>query len=298
MSAINEYKTGRIVKGVGGLYTARSEDGEEYILRARGRFRLDGISPLVGDRVLFSPSLSEEHALLLEILPRTSQCTRPPAANIDLLVIVVAAEPTPDLLLVDRLLVHARRSGFNALLCINKSDLDNRLFISLHKQYQQSGIRIFSVSAKDGDGLLNLQNEMAGKLCCMAGQSAVGKSTLLNALMGLSLQTGGLSEKIRRGKHTTRHAELLEANGLTVLDTPGFSLMDLSPGMEPEKFSDFYPEYEQYQTDCRFSPCLHDREPDCAVWRAVFEGKLDAARHERYRLLLKEVRKTWKERYH
>lgn len=298
MSEIIEYKTGRIVKGVGGLYTARDKNGAEYILRARGRFRLDGISPLVGDRVVFSPGIKEEHALLLEILPRTSQCVRPHAANVELLVIVVASIPEPDFLLVDRLLVHARRSGFNVLLCVNKSDLDHALFVELSKQYRQTGVPVLSVSATAGEGLNGLKNEMSGKLCCMAGQSAVGKSTLLNAMMGLSLQTGEVSEKINRGKHTTRHTELLEADGLSVLDTPGFSLMDLFPGMEPEKLADYYPEYAAYQTECRFSPCLHDREPDCAVWRAVRYHALSEARHERYRLLLEEVRKTWKGRYH
>lgn len=275
----------------------RDEDGVEHILRARGRFRLDGISPLVGDRVLFSPSQGEAHALLMEILPRTSQSIRPPVANIDLLVIVVASEPEPDLLLVDRLLVHARRSGFDALLCVNKADLADNLYKTLSSQYRQSGISVVSVSAKARDGLLNLHHEMAGKLCCLTGQSAVGKSTLLNALMGLSLQTGDLSKRIRRGKQTTRHVELLEANGLTVLDTPGFSLIDLSPGIEPEKLSEFYPEYVAYLNQCRFSPCLHDQEPNCAVQQAICNGELDAARHDRYRLLLSEVRQAWSGRY-
>ena len=298
MPEVAEYKTGRIVKGVGGLYTARDNDGAEYILRARGRFRLDGVSPLVGDRVVFLPAANEAHALLLEILPRSSECVRPPAANIDLLVIVVAAIPEPDFLLVDRLLVHARRSGFSALLCVNKSDLNHTLFRELSDQYRQTGVPVLSVSARAGEGLSFLQTEMAGKLCCMAGQSAVGKSTLLNAMMGLSQKTGELSVKISRGRHTTRHTELLEANGFSVLDTPGFSLMDLSPGMAPEKLLDYYPEYAAYQPECRFSPCLHDREPDCAIWRAVNDGTLNKVRHERYRLLLEEVRKTWKSRYH
>lgn len=290
-------KTGRVVKGVGGLYVVRDAGGAEYVLRARGRFRREGISPLVGDRVLFAPGQGDEHGWLREILPRTSQCTRPPAANIDLLVIVVAPEPEPDLLLADRLLVHAQQSGFEALLCVNKSDIDAELAGKLTRQYLASGVSVLRVSAYTEEGLQSLRDQMTGKLSCMAGQSAVGKSTLLNALCGLTLKTGELSVRISRGKHTTRHAELLEARGLSVLDTPGFSLMGISPGLAPEALQDWYPEYAVYAGSCRFAPCVHDREPGCAVRQAILEGKLDDARHARYLLLLEEVREAWKGRY-
>lgn len=291
-------KTGRIIKGVGGLYTARDAEWNEYVLRARGKFRREGISPLVGDRVMFAPGDGETHGWLQQILPRTSQCTRPPAANIDLLVIVVAKTPEPDLLLVDRLIVHARMAGFEALLCVNKCDVGEHLAEQLAKAYRASGIAVIPVSAYTGEGLEALYAQMQGKLCCMAGQSAVGKSTLLNTLCGLSLKTGELSDRIHRGKHTTRHAELLEANGLSVLDTPGFSLMEISPGLAPENLQDYYPEYTRIGGACRFSPCVHDREPDCAVRAAIAQGTLDETRHARYLLLLDEVRKAWKGRYH
>ena len=286
---------GRLIRGVGGLYTAADDTGAEYVLRARGRFRIEGITPLVGDLVLFTPGRGEEHGWLEECLPRTSRLVRPPVANISLLVIVIAAEPSPDLLLVDRLLVSAGQSGFSALLCVNKCDLDRSLLPRIRKQYALSEISVCGLSALTGEGIPALRERMEGEICCMAGQSAVGKSTLLNALCGLRLKTGELS-KIRRGKHTTRHAELLEAGGLSVLDTPGFSLLKLDGAMEPEALRELYPEFTG-SGGCRFSPCLHDREPDCVVHAAVERGEIDADRYERYRLLLAEVRETWKGRY-
>lgn len=292
-----ETMKGTILRGVGGLYTVHSDAGEEYVLRARGRFRREGITPLVGDFVMFTPGQGEEHGWLDEILPRISQSLRPPVANISLQILVVAPEPTPDLLLIDRLLVYAEQSGFEAVLCVNKCDLDRALAPEIARQYAASGLPVLPVSAKTGEGLDTLRERMRGELSCMAGQSAVGKSTLLNALLGLDLKTGGLSEKIRRGKHTTRHAELLEVDGMTVLDTPGFSLLALDAGMAPETLQDWYPEFAARTADCRFQPCLHDREPDCAVQAAVAAGDIDKNRYERYLALLEEVRGVWKDRY-
>lgn len=291
-------RTGRILRGVGGLYTIRDDaGGAEYVLRARGRFRREGLTPLVGDRVLFTPGQVEEHGWIDEILPRSTESLRPPVANVSLMVLVVAPLPAPDLLLTDRLLVRAGQSGYRALLCVNKSDLDPGLAPVLAGQYRGSGTQVLATSAKEGLGLSALREMMRGEISCMAGQSAVGKSTLLNALLDLDLKTGRLSERIGRGRHTTRHAELLEKNGLAVLDTPGFSLLTLQDGMEPETLREWYPEYVALQDECRFQPCLHDREPGCAVTRAISEGRLSTARHERYRQLLDEVRQAWKNRY-
>lgn len=285
------------MRGVGGLYTVHAEDGQEYVLRAKGRFRREGVTPLVGDRILLTPGQGEEHGWIEKILPRQTQSLRPPVANLTLQILVIAPEPAPDLLLLDRMLVYAGQSGFSAVVCANKCDLDTSLAPRLSQAYASSGFEVFPTSARTGFGLEALRERMTGEVSCMAGQSAVGKSTLLNALMGLDLKTGGLSVKIRRGKHTTRHAELLEANGLTVLDTAGFSLLSLDSTIEPEQLQDWYPEYADLSPACRFQPCLHDTEPDCAVRAAVAEGRLDAERHSRYRQLLAEVRETWKTRY-
>lgn len=289
---------GRIVRGIGGLYTVRDGDGAEYILRARGRFRREHKTPLVGDRVTFTPGTGEEHGWLDEILPRVSECLRPPAANVSLLVLVCAPEPQPDLLLLDRLLIRAARENMKALLVVNKCDLAPTLADELAGQYARAGLPVLAVSARSGAGLEALHAQMKGELCCMCGQSAVGKSTLLNALCGLSLKTGGLSEKIHRGRHTTRHAELIEREGLAVLDTPGFSLLELEENMEPETLREWYPEFAPYEGRCRFEPCLHDREPGCAVHAAVQTGALSPERYERYRQLLAGVRENWKNRYH
>jgi ribosome biogenesis GTPase len=289
--------TGRLVRGVGGLYTVRDGAGQAYVLRARGRFRREKITPLPGDLVQFTPGEGDIHGWLDEILPRVSQSLRPPVANITLEVAVIAPEPAPDLLLIDRLLVHAARSGFRTLLCVNKCDLDRDLAGRVRVQYAAAGIDVLPVSAATGEGLSALRARMTGELCCMAGQSAVGKSTLLNALLGAQLQTGGVSEKIRRGRHTTRHCELYKMGGLAVLDTPGFSLLSLDSGLEPEQLQDWYPDYRDVAAGCRFAPCVHDREPGCAVRAAVASGALDAQRHARYLALLEEVRMAWKGRF-
>lgn len=295
MSALQQ--EGRILRGVGGLYTVRGPHGQDSVLRARGRFRREGMTPLVGDRVLYTPGEGEEHGWIDAILPRETQSLRPPVANLSLQVLVVAPEPAPDLLLVDRMLVYAGQSGFDAAVCVNKSDLDEALAPQLAQQYAASGFPVYATSAKTGQGLSALRARMQGEVSCMAGQSAVGKSTLLNALLGLTLKTGDLSDRIRRGKHTTRHAELLEVGGMTVLDTPGFSLLSLEAGMEPEALQGWYPDYAALAQGCRFAPCLHDQEPGCAVREAVSEGVLDASRYARYRTLLSEVRQAWKGRY-
>ena len=199
-------RQGTLVRGFGGFYTVRDAEGQEFTLRCKKKFRRLGLSPLVGDEVLFTPGEGEEHGWLEEILPRSSQCLRPPVANVSLLLIVVAPVPEPDLLLVDRMMVRARAQGMDMLLAVNKCDLDAGLAQELQAQYAGAQVPVFAVSAESGQGLEALRERMAGRLCCLTGQSGVGKSTLLNALLGLSLETGEISRKIQRGKNTTRHA--------------------------------------------------------------------------------------------
>ena len=214
-----------------------------------------------------------------------------------LLLIVVAPVPEPDLLLVDRMMVRARAQGMDMLLVVNKCDLDEGLAQELSAQYAGAQVPVYAVSAESGQGLATLRERMGGRLCCLSGQSGVGKSTLLNALLGLSLETGEISRKIQRGKNTTRHAELLIKDGLRVLDTAGFSLLDLDGGMEPVTLKEYYPEFAEYEGKCRFEPCYHDREPGCAVTAACGERAIHPQRLARYRALLAEVRQAWRERY-
>ena len=290
-------RQGTLVRGFGGFYAVRDAEGQEFTLRCKKKFRRLGLSPLVGDEVLFTPGEGEEHGWLEEILPRSSQCLRPPVANVSLLLIVVAPVPEPDLLLVDRMMVRARAQGMDMLLVVNKCDLDAGLAQELQAQYAGAQAPVFAVSAESGQGLGALRERMGGRLCCLTGQSGVGKSTLLNALLGLSLETGEISRKIQRGKNTTRHAELLMKDGLRVLDTAGFSLLELDGGMEPVTLKEYYPEFAAYEGKCRFEPCYHDREPGCAVTAACGEGAIHPQRLARYRALLVEVRQTWRERY-
>ena len=289
---------GAIVRGMGGLYTARTPDGAEYVLRCKKKFRRMRMSPLVGDEILFTPGVEEEHGWVEEILPRKTECLRPPVANVELLLIVVAPVPAPDLMLVDRLLVRARQQELNALLVVNKCDVDGQqLAKELSRQYARAEVPVYAVSAQTRTGMEELREAMRGRLCCFTGQSGVGKSTLLNALTGLRLETGDISEKIQRGKNTTRHAELLEADGLRVLDTAGFSLLEMEDNMDPVTLKEVYPEFYPYEGQCRFNPCYHASEPGCAVTAAVEAGELSPERVERYRALLEDVRKAWKERY-
>lgn len=290
-------RQGRIIEGRGGLYTVRDEAGAAYVLRAKNRFRREKMKPLVGDRVDFSPGKGEEHGWVEAIHPRRSYCLRPPVANITQLIITLAPEPQPDLLLADKLLVFAFHQRISPLIAVNKTELDPALCGLIARIYRPAGVPVLALSAASQEGLDSLRNAMAGQVSCFAGQSGVGKSTLIAALTGEALETGEISRKIRRGRQTTRHISLIERDGLQVLDTPGFSLLDLPEGMPPEDLRQDYPDFAPYAGMCRFAPCLHDREPGCAVARAADEGRIDAGRHERYRQLLELAQENWRERY-
>lgn len=288
---------GEIKEGRGGFYTVRDETGQEHILRAKKKFRRDGISPLPGDRVMLSPGSGEEHGWLEEILPRASLCLRPPVANITLMVIVIAPEPVPDYLLVDKLLVYADMQGIRPLIAVNKSDIGMETYEKARDIYKSSGAPVIALSASSGQGLDELCSRMRGELTGFAGQSGVGKSALLSMVTGTELISGAISDRIKRGKQTTRHTTLLYHDGMRVMDTPGFSLLELPRGMEPEQLSGYYPDFRPYEADCRFNPCLHLTEPGCAVKKACEAGDINTSRLLRYGELMETVKKTWRERY-
>ena len=288
---------GVIVKGVGGLYYARDPEGTVHVLRAKGKFRKQRITPMVGDKVHFTPGTGDEHGWVDEILPRESELIRPPVANIRHIVLVVAPEPAPDFLLIDTLIVMAVKQGIQPAMVVNKCDLDTELFDTVSRDYAQLNIPMLKVSAQTGEGIEQLQDLLRGGICCFAGQSGVGKSTLLSAATGLELQTGEISKKISRGRHTTRHVELMFSGDFCVLDTPGFSLLELWEGLEPIQLKEYYPEFFPYEGECRFAPCYHLSEPGCAVLEAVRSGELFPARVERYHLLLKKAQEAWRNRY-
>ena len=282
-----ECMEGSILRGIGSFYTVLcDQDGREYTLRAQKKLRHQKLTPMVGDRVRFTPGQGEEDGWLEEILPRRSMLVRPSVANVDMLMLVVASVPAPDLLLCDKLILRATQGSMTPAICVNKIDLGDGLAQQIEAEYAGTQLRVFSVSAHTGEGVGALREAMRGRVTCLAGQSAVGKSSLLNALFGLSLETGGLSRKTERGRHTTRRAEMMALDGMFVLDTPGFSLLELEDAIEPEAFAQLYPEYNALAGACRFQPCLHDREPGCALHAAVDRGELSAARWARYRELL------------
>ena len=292
-----EIRRGTLIRGIGSFYTARDADGGTYVLRCKKKFRRQGMSPMTGDEVLFTPGKGEEDGWIEEILPRKTECLRPPVANVTRLVMVISPVPEPDMLLTDRLISRAFAQGMDVIIAVNKSDLDPELGERIRQEYAAAGIPVFPVCAIKGEGMDALREGMRGELCCLTGQSGAGKSTILNALLGLDLETGDISRKIARGRNTTRQSELIEKDGLRVMDTAGFNLLEPEKRLEPEKLKERYPEFRPYEGKCRFRECLHDREPGCAVTRAVEEHELNAERVERYRRLLNETKEVWRLRY-
>ncbi len=289
--------TGKIIKGVGGFYTVRYDDGKLCTCKARGLFRKTGETPLPGDDVEFVLD-NKGQGYIMRILPRRNALLRPAVANVDKLLIVIAAtEPQPDLELVDKLLLYCKKLGIAPVLVINKCDGGDTAALQHIRQYSGECIPTVAVSAVSGFGMEALLKLLDGDTICLAGQSAVGKSSLLNALLGLSLETGGLSRKTERGRHTTRHAELLEMqNGSLIADTPGFSMLESVP-MEPEEIADMYGEFKEHLGKCRFVGCLHLSEPDCAVKSAVRDGLIPTERYERYKKIVNEALEARRHKY-
>lgn len=285
-------KQGRIIKGIGGFYYVHDIVGKIHECKAKGRFRNDKITPLVGDEVLFYEEQGS-YGFIEEILPRKNALVRPAVANIDVMLLVVAAaQPQVDEMLCDKLLIQAEKNGIQTYFCINKVDVEEEVISSLKSQYR--AYPIFLTSAKTGEGLQELKGAIRGKCVCLAGQSAVGKSSLLNAIdHSLCLETGGLSKKTMRGKHTTRSAELLYIEELDayVVDTPGFSMFDISE-VEKEELAGLYAEFRPLLGRCRFTGCVHLKEPDCIIKKEVAQGHIAAERYERYVKLMEEKQNT------
>lgn len=287
---------GRIIRGIGGFYDVLLDNAETVRCKARGRFRNEGVTPMVGDLVELSfPETG--FASMDEILPRTNALLRPPVANIDLLVIVLSASvPKPDLLLADKLLIQAQTLKIEPLLVLNKIDAAKQeITDEFLRDY--ATFRTLLASSRTGEGIDALEAALTNRVSCFAGQSAVGKSSLLNALFpGLSLETGELAKRTDRGKHTTRQAELWPFLGGAVLDTPGFSLFEMSE-LSQDALNLCYPEFSGVYTECRFTGCHHNAEPDCAVKALLSQGKLSKGRYERYLEIQKEIEEKRKHKY-
>ncbi len=285
---------GVIIKALSGFYYVKTESGTVEC-RARGRFRLDGSSPLVGDRVEISLD-ANGRGRVDKLLPRKNFFIRPAVANIDLLIAVASeVNPVTDPFLIDRVTAFAEHMGCEVLICINKSDAAR--VSRLRDIYATSGYRVIETSAVTGEGVEELRGCIAGKVCAFSGNSGVGKSSLLNALEpGLGLETGVVSEKLGRGRHTTRHVEIFPAGGAFVADTPGFASFDMEqlPPIPKEELQFCFPEFGPYIGKCRFDDCAHLKEPGCAVREAMDEGKINASRHLSYARLY-EISAKYKE---
>ena len=289
---------GVILQGIGGFYTALDDGGQLRTLRAQGKLRRERLKPKVGDRVELAPGEGEEHGWILRILPRVNELTRPPVANVDVIAIVVAAAtPDPDLLMADRLMLNARRAGIAVQLVVNKTDLNPAGAADIARQYRGAEVSPLTVCANSGEGLDALRARLSGRVHALAGQSGAGKSTLINALYGLDMETGDLSQRIERGKNTTRRCQLIPGpGGGMVLDTPGFSLLETEV-FDPVELKDGWPEFAPYEGRCFFQPCYHATEPRCAVRDAVAGDDVDPRRHARYVALLEDLKQRWRDRY-
>ncbi len=297
---------GLIVKALSGYYYVKpalaAAEGNVQC-RGRGIFKKKGVTPLVGDRVIYTPTENGE-GTVDEILPRETELIRPPIANAKLAVLLFSLrEPDLNLQLLDKFLVHIEHAGLKTLICLTKGDLLNEeedeaaeSLLRVQKLYRSIGYEVIVTSSATGAGTGEVKARLAGEISVFSGQSGVGKSSLLNAMLGLSLETSEISLKLGRGRHTTRHVELIELeNGGYVADTPGFSQLDfLELGVE--ELSGCFREFAEYAEACKFRGCSHLHEPGCKVREAADRGVIAASRYEHY-VQFQEEMKEKKRRY-
>lgn len=293
--------TGKIIRGVGGFYYIHPESAEKDMLvecKAKGIFRNRNVKPLVGDNVEFE-MLDEEKKLgnIQEILPRKNALIRPASANVDQAVVVFALSfPKPNLNLLDRFLLMMQTQDIPVTICFNKCDDQKEEEIqAIVSQYRSCGAEVLVTSTVNGTGMDHLRKVLEGKTTVMAGPSGVGKSSVMNLLFPeAQMETGEISRKIKRGRHTTRHTELFCIGNQTyIMDTPGFTSLRL-PDVEKEDLRHYYPEFEEASNACRFLGCVHINEPDCGVKDALGKQEIPSARYENYRQFYEELRQQKK----
>ncbi|MCI7112056.1 MAG: ribosome small subunit-dependent GTPase A [Lachnobacterium sp.] len=290
--------TGKIIKGISGFYYVYVDGAGLYECKAKGAFRKQKIKPLVGDNVEIAV-IDEANKLgnVEKILPRKNELIRPAVSNIDMaLVIFASAKPDPNFNLLDRFLCMMEYQKVPVTICFNKIDLvDQEKLKEYSGIYEPAGYNVIFTCTKTKEGLGSIRSLLEGKTTTVAGPSGVGKSSIINCLQSdITMETGTISEKIERGKHTTRHSEIIPVSHDTyIMDTPGFSSMDV-PGFEKENLWTCYPEFVRHEPYCRFIGCSHINEPDCGVKAAVEDGEISPVRYENYKLLYEELKNRHK----
>ena len=277
---------GTIVKALSGFYYVSCNE-QVYECKARGKFRLDGASPLVGDRVSFAVD-GNKKGYIEKVFDRKNSFIRPAVANIDSLVFVAAnTNPITDPFLIDRVSVIAEEAACELIVCINKIDIDPA--DELYDIYTRSGFITLRTSAQTGEGISQLKAELSGKICAFTGNSGVGKSSILNSIVPpFNIEVAAVSAKLRRGKHTTRHVELYDiGNGTFIADTPGFASFEIEmmQAIEKQELQHDFREFKKYIGECRFNDCAHLKEPGCAITEALQRGDIMLSRYQSYKRL-------------
>lgn len=290
---------GKIIKGIAGFYYIYAEDGNIYECKAKGIFRKDNFKPLVGDNVEITVLNEEEkEGSVTSILPRRNSLIRPAVANVDQAFLIFAMEnPKPNFLLLDRFLIMMEQQKIPVVICFNKKDVgEKKEMKKLYEIYTGCGYCVVLSSTYEGEGMDEIREILKGKTTVVAGPSGVGKSSITNCMQGeVQMETGEISKKLKRGKHTTRHSQVIPVEKNTFLvDTPGFSSLYLTD-MKEEELRDYFPEFVMYEPQCRFQGCMHIHEPGCAVKKALSEGKISQQRYDNYLALYEELKE--KRRY-
>lgn len=289
---------GIIIKGIAGFYYVKTGEGKVIECKARGKFRNNNLTPIVGDKV-YIELIEEDKGIIKEIIPRKNLLIRPLVANVDQAVVVFASKK-PDIVftLLDKILIQIEYYNVKAIICINKSDLDdNNMFDKVKSIYEKAGYTVIKTNALNNEGIDDLKNILKDKISVFAGPSGVGKSTIFNKIQNkVKMETQDISSKVKRGRHTTRHAELIDFDNNTfIADTPGFSSLDIN-FIEPEKLQFMFLEFKDYIGKCKFTSCMHFKETGCAIKEAAHNGLISIERYNAYIEILEEIQNNRRKR--
>ena len=285
---------GKIIKGIAGTFSVKVDGGLVYACKAKGVFRKERIKPVIGDNVIID-IISEDslEGNITEILDRKNILIRPSVANIDMALIVAALKsPDPNFMMLDKLILHFKRQDIPIVLCFNKEDLSDESLIDEYTSiYRDSGVNVVTTSAGNGFGVESLKSLLKGKTTCIAGPSGVGKSTIINSLQdNIQMETGDISVKLKRGKHTTRHSEIIPISDESyIIDTPGFTSIEVFD-IEYDNLKEYYDEFDSFN-QCYFTPCSHIHEPKCGVRAALDNGRISRVRYDNYCSIYEELKR-------